>query len=30
MIHPAPEEITDRFVELAEPACQVHGEVVSV
>ncbi|UEM22574.1 SDR family NAD(P)-dependent oxidoreductase [Skermanella mucosa] len=30
MIHPAPEEITDRFVELAEPACRLHGEVVSV
>ncbi len=27
---PAPEEITGRFVELAEPACTLHGEVVSV
>lgn len=27
---PAPEEITERFVELAEPACTLHGEVVSV
>ncbi len=27
---PAPEEITDRFVDLAEPACTLHGEVVSV
>ncbi|HYD70396.1 SDR family NAD(P)-dependent oxidoreductase [Azospirillum sp.] len=27
---PAPEEITDRFVDLAEPACTRHGEVVSV
>ncbi|HYG85170.1 MAG TPA: SDR family NAD(P)-dependent oxidoreductase [Azospirillum sp.] len=27
---PAPEEITDRFVELAEASCTLHGEVVSV
>lgn len=26
----APEDITDRFVDLAEPACTLHGEVVSV
>jgi len=30
MIHPAPEEITERFVELAEPSCRYHGEIVSV
>lgn len=30
MIHPAPEEITDRFVELASAACTLHGETVSV
>jgi len=29
MVHPAPEEITERFVELAEPACQYHGEILS-
>ena len=27
---PAPEDITERFVDLAEPACTLHGEVVSV
>ncbi|WP_448187484.1 SDR family NAD(P)-dependent oxidoreductase [Azospirillum sp. sgz301742] len=27
---PAPEDVTDRFVDLAEPACTLHGEVVSV
>lgn len=26
----APEDVTDRFVDLAEPACTLHGEVVSV
>lgn len=26
----APEDITDRFVDLAEPACTLHGETVSV
>jgi NAD(P)-dependent dehydrogenase (short-subunit alcohol dehydrogenase family) len=30
MVHPAPEDITDRFVELAEPACRRHGEIVPV
>ena len=30
MLHPAPEEITERFVELAEPACRYHGEILSV
>ena len=29
MLHPAPEEITERFVELAEPACRYHGEILS-
>lgn len=29
MTVPAPEEITERFVELAEPACTVNGEIVS-
>lgn len=28
MRHPAPEEITDRFVELASPTCTRHGEIV--
>ena len=28
--HPEPAEITERFVELAEPACKPHGEVVHV
>jgi NAD(P)-dependent dehydrogenase (short-subunit alcohol dehydrogenase family) len=28
--HPDPAAITDRFVELAEPACKHHGEVVNV
>ncbi|EWY40000.1 oxidoreductase [Skermanella stibiiresistens SB22] len=30
MVHPAPEDITDRFVELAEPAYRRHGEIVPV
>lgn len=29
MTVPAPEEITGRFVELAEPACAINGEIVS-
>jgi NAD(P)-dependent dehydrogenase (short-subunit alcohol dehydrogenase family) len=28
--HPEPEAITERFVELAEPACKHHGEIVHV
>jgi NAD(P)-dependent dehydrogenase (short-subunit alcohol dehydrogenase family) len=28
--HPEPAQITERFVELAEPACRHHGEVVHV
>ena len=28
-VHPAPEEITERFVELVEPACRYHGEILS-
>jgi hypothetical protein len=28
--HPEPAAITERFVELAEPGCKHHGEIVHV